>query len=160
MLKVSCLVLMLFGGAAGEVSARSIDDILFRWQNPSDKDIFVVAHRAAFMENGQIILPENSVPSIEYAIELGVDMVELDIRATRDGHFVLIHDATVDRTTNGSGSVADFTLAELRKLVLVNEVTGELTEHRVPTLQEVYQVPESVSSSPQGLTSVTNSGNS
>ena len=123
---------------AGQALARSFEHILNRWQNPSSTDIFVVAHRAAFMENRQIILPENSLPAIEYAIALGVDMVELDIRATGDGRFVLIHDATVDRTTNGSGAVAALTLAQLKRLRLIDEVSGAPTEYTVPTLEEVY----------------------
>ena len=129
----SCLILVSCSGYS-----REFEHILHRWKNPSNTDIFVVAHRAAFMEGGQIILPENSVPSIEYAIELGVDMVELDIRATKDGRFVLIHDSTIDRTTNGSGNVADFTLEELREFSLINEVNGQLTEYKIPTLEEVY----------------------
>lgn len=133
-----CVLLLLLLLLAGQALARSFEHILHRWQNPSSTDIFVVAHRAAFMENRQIILPENSLPAIQYAIALGVDMVELDIRASRDGHFVLIHDATVDRTTNGSGEVAALTLAQLKKLRLIDAVSGAPSKHPVPTLEEVY----------------------
>lgn len=119
-------------------AATPVERILQHWQSPSSDYVMVVAHRAAFMENGQIILPENSLPAIAYAIALGVDMVELDIQATKDGRFVLIHDATVDRTTDGSGAVKDMTFAELRQLRLIDEVTGERTEYRIPSLEEVY----------------------
>ena len=119
--------------------ARDFEHIMHRWQNPSSEDIFVVAHRAAFMEYGQIVLPENSIPSIEYAIELGVDMVELDIRATKDGHFILIHDDTLDRTTNGKGAVAELTLEQVKSVNLIDEATGEITPHKIPTLREVYR---------------------
>ncbi len=134
---IVCLfsVLMLASQAG---CARDFEHIMHRWENPSSRDIFVVAHRAAFMEGGRIILPENATPSIKYAIALGVDMVELDVRASQDGHFVLLHDSTVDRTTNGQGEVAALSLAELRKFNLIDEASGELTQYKIPTLEEVY----------------------
>lgn len=137
-MKQVMLVLMGLVWSWSSWAATPVERILQHWQSPSSDYVMVVAHRAAFMENGQIILPENSLPAIAYAIALGVDMVELDIRATKDGRFVILHDATVDRTTNGSGAVKDMTYAELRELRLIDEVTGELTEYRVPSLEEVY----------------------
>jgi glycerophosphoryl diester phosphodiesterase len=71
----------------------------------------VIAHRGA---SGQ--LPENTLAAFRRAIELGADAIEFDVRLTRDGVPVVIHDPTVDRTTNGSGPVHSFTLAELRQL--------------------------------------------
>lgn len=63
------------------------------------------------------LAPENTMPSFREAAETwAVDMIELDVRASADGHCVVIHDATVDRTTDGTGAVADLTLAELRAL--------------------------------------------
>jgi len=67
------------------------------------------------------------------ALELGADGFELDVHRSKDGHLVVIHDATVDQTTNGSGAVADKTLAELRSL---DAGDGE----RIPTLEEVLDV--------------------
>ncbi len=118
--------------------SRNFEHILERWKNPSSTDIFVVAHRAAFMEGGQIIFPENSIASIEYAVMLDLDMVELDVRATKDNHFIIMHDETIDRTTNGSGKVEALTLEELKTYFLINEVNGELTAYKVPTLTEIY----------------------
>ena len=66
-------------------------------------------------------------------------MVELDVWKTKDGELVLMHDPTVDRTTDGSGRIADMTLAELRQLRLKDK-DGKLTEHRVPTLEEALQL--------------------
>ena len=60
--------------------------------------------------------PENTMAAFRAAVELGVDQIETDIRVSRDGELVLIHDATVDRTTNGSGRVDSMTLEELRSL--------------------------------------------
>ncbi|MBI5443026.1 MAG: glycerophosphodiester phosphodiesterase [Deltaproteobacteria bacterium] len=73
--------------------------------------------------------PENTVSSILNALERGVDLVEVDVRRSRDGHLVLLHDAGVDRTTDGSGLVAEMSLRELRRL---DAGGGE----RIPTLEE------------------------
>ncbi|MEM2482910.1 MAG: glycerophosphodiester phosphodiesterase family protein, partial [Candidatus Nezhaarchaeales archaeon] len=60
--------------------------------------VLVIAHRGASAYE-----PENTLRSIKRALNLGADMVEIDVRTTKDGHIVVIHDATVDRTTNGRG---------------------------------------------------------
>lgn len=75
--------------------------------------------------------PENTLTSFKKAIELGVDMVELDVHVCKTGELVVIHDETVDRTTNGHGYVAEMTLQELQEL---NAGEGE----RVPALLEVF----------------------
>ena len=75
-------------------------------------------------------------------IELGVDMLEIDVRKTKDGHLVVIHDETVDRTTNGSGLVAELTLEEIRTLKLREGAGGpdaKVTEHSIPLLEEVLE---------------------
>ena len=77
--------------------------------------------------------PENTLLSIQTAIDLGVDQIEIDVHLTRDQHLVVIHDTTVDRTTDGQGAVADFTLAEVKQL---DAGKGE----RIPTLQEVIDL--------------------
>jgi len=68
----------------------------------------VIAHRGASQE-----FPEHSIAAYRRAIDLGADGVECDVRLTRDGHLVLLHDSTVDRTSNGSGAIAEMTLQEL-----------------------------------------------
>jgi len=60
--------------------------------------------------------PENTIPSFDRAVELGADAIEFDLRVSRDGEVVIIHDQTVDRTTNGTGAVDSLTLAELKSL--------------------------------------------
>ena len=77
--------------------------------------------------------PENTLLSIQKAIDLGVDQIEIDVHLTRDKHLVVIHDTTVDRTTDGQGAIADFTLAEVKQL---DAGKGE----RIPTLQEVMDL--------------------
>ena len=77
--------------------------------------------------------PENTLLSIQKAIDLGVDQIEIDVHLTRDQHLVVIHDTTVDRTTDGQGAIADLTLAEVKQL---EAGKGE----RIPTLQEVIDL--------------------
>ena len=77
--------------------------------------------------------PENTLLSIQKAIDLGVDQIEMDVHLTRDQHLVVLHDNTVDRTTNGEGPIADLTLAEAKQL---DAGKGE----RIPTLQEVLDL--------------------
>lgn len=99
--------------------------------NPSTDQVLVVAHRAYWRSDA----PENSLAAIDSAIQLKMDMVELDVWRTKDHHLVLMHDPTVDRTTNGKGRIADMTLAEIKQLRLKDK-DGRLTSHRVPTLRE------------------------
>ncbi len=73
--------------------------------------VSVVAHRGA---SGAC--PENTAAAFREALRLGVDAIEFDVRLTADGHGILLHDATVDRTTNGKGVAADMTLPELQSL--------------------------------------------
>ncbi len=87
-----------------------------------------IAHRGASAYE-----PENTLRAFRKAIELGADMIEVDVRLSRDGHPVLMHDATVDRTTDGTGYVRDKTLAELKGL---DAGHGE----RIPTLQEAMEL--------------------
>lgn len=89
------------------------------------RTILVGAHAGA-----RCHAPENTLAAIEKAIELGTDRIEFDVRRSRDGQIVLMHDATVDRMTDGTGRVADLTLDELRRLTVGGT---EL----VPTLAEV-----------------------
>ena len=76
--------------------------------------------------------PENTLRSIRTALAMGVAAVEVDVQLTRDGELAVIHDDTVDRTTNGTGAVRDFTLAELKKLDVGR---GEA----IPSLAEVVE---------------------
>jgi glycerophosphoryl diester phosphodiesterase len=71
----------------------------------------VIGHRGAAAH-----FPENTAASFDHAVSLGVDAIEFDLRVSRDGVVVVIHDPTVDRTTNGNGAVAELTLAELKEL--------------------------------------------
>ena len=91
----------------------------------------VAAHRG-----GALLWPENSLLAFRNALALGADLLELDIHLTADGALAVIHDPTLDRTTDGSGPVATRTAAELRRLRLRGP-DGALSEERVPMLEEV-----------------------
>lgn len=93
--------------------------------------IAVIAHRG-----GRALAPENTLAAFRKAIALGADYVEVDVRATRDGHLVLMHDASVDRTTNGHGAVRDLDLAAIRALDAGSRFGAEYAGERVPTLEE------------------------
>jgi glycerophosphoryl diester phosphodiesterase len=93
--------------------------------------------------------PENTCASFRLAWELGADMVELDVRLTIDGHPVVLHDPTLDRTTSGTGRVAERTLAEIRALDAGSHFGPAFAGERVPGLAEVLGVDLSPSPSPK-----------
>lgn len=86
-------------------------------------------------------LPENSIASMEKVLEHTTAFFEIDPRLTKDSVVILIHDATLDRTTNGKGKVSDYTWKELQQLRLKDK-DGNLTEHRIPTLVETIKWAE------------------
>lgn len=95
------------------------------------KQVLVVSHRADWRN-----APENSLQAIQNAIGMGVDMVEIDLKKTKDGVLVLMHDRLINRTMNGKGAPADYTLEELKALRLKNGA-GCKTRHQIPTFEEV-----------------------
>jgi glycerophosphoryl diester phosphodiesterase len=89
--------------------------------------------------------PENTLPALQEAVRLGAHMVELDLALTRDGEIVLMHDTTVNRTTNGKGRVLDFDLADLKQLDAGGWKHTRFAGTRVPTLAEALAVlPRSI----------------
>ena len=125
--------------AASSIFFLTITTLILAVQEPSfaplpklHHPIAVIAHRA-----GRGIMPENTLAAIRNAIKLGADYVELDIRATKDGHLVIMHDGTVDRTTNGKGAVRDLTFEEIRALDAGSKFKHEYAGEKVPTFEEV-----------------------
>ena len=96
--------------------------------------MLVLAHRGA---SGYA--PENTLPAFEKAIEHGADGFELDVQMTKDGEIVVIHDETIDRTSDGKGWVKDYTLAELRKFNY-NKTHPEYEHADIPTMREVFEL--------------------
>lgn len=84
--------------------------------------------------------PENTLLSFRKALEIGVDMIEFDLHLTKDKEIVVIHDYTLDRTTNGSGYVRDVTIAELKKLDAGIWFSREFEGEKIPTLDELLSI--------------------
>ncbi|MFD3519114.1 glycerophosphodiester phosphodiesterase family protein [Streptomyces sp. NPDC058653] len=103
----------------------------------ADAKVLVAAHRGQWRA-----APENSLPAIRAAFDQGADIVELDIQRTKDDQLVLMHDDSVNRTTNGTGKVSDLTLAQIKDLRLRQGVGGAqapVTGETVPTLAEAMK---------------------
>lgn len=113
----------------------TFEDLLEDYHNPAGRSL-VIAHRADFVN-----FPENSLEAIESCIEMGVDMVELDIRKSADGVWVLSHDQSLFRTTNGMGMVENKTAEELKQLRLKKGKGGfsALTDYKMPTFAEALE---------------------
>ncbi|MDO5615084.1 MAG: glycerophosphodiester phosphodiesterase family protein [Cruoricaptor ignavus] len=124
-LKTNILALIISFGASF-IFAQKQD--IRNTENPDC--VFVAAHRGDWL-----YAPENSIKSLEHSIFFGADIMETDVRLTKDQKLVIMHDYDVDRTTTGKGKVADLTLAEIKKLTLVDG-SGIKTNLAVPTLDE------------------------
>src|SRR5512143_222647 len=83
--------------------------------------------------------PENTLASFQMAFEQGADAIELDAKLSADGKVVVMHDATVDRTTGGHGRVSSLTLAELRELDAGASFSENYRGQKIPTLEEVFE---------------------
>jgi glycerophosphoryl diester phosphodiesterase len=103
-----------------------------RTQHLSPRDFLIIAHRGA-----SSYAPENTVAAFDLALQMGARHLELDVHLTCDDHLVVIHDDTVDRTTNGTGPVADQTLAALQMLDAGAWFGEAFAGARIPTLAEV-----------------------
>jgi len=93
-----------------------------------------VAHRG-----GLALAPENTLAAFANAIKLGCNWAELDVRASKEGALVVIHDGTVDRTTNGTGTVAELSLRQLKKLDAGAKFSRKFAGQRIPTLEQVLR---------------------
>lgn len=135
LLVVIAVLAVAYGIAA--LLARPIPDQPFFGQG----EFLVIAH-----QGGNGLWPDNTLYAFEHAVALGVDELEMDIHSTQDGVLVVIHDDTVDRTTDGTGPVQGFTLAELQALDAAYDWTsddGVSFPHRgqgitIPTVEEVF----------------------
>lgn len=128
------LTLTLFLSIALCAAAQSrAERILAEIRNPKSDYVVVIAHRSDWRHH-----PENSLAAIQGAINMGVDMVEIDVQRTADGVIVCCHDSTVDRTTNGKGKVSELTSDYIATLNL--KTKQGVTKHRMPTLAEALDL--------------------
>src|SRR5690242_18530281 len=125
LLLISTLILLLSGN----------DD----WQPnpaPASKHKFIVAaHRG-----DHVIYPENTLEAYREAIKNEADYVEIDLRTTKDGELVSMHDGSVNRMTNGQGLIKDQTLADLQQLKVKSRDTTDKQTYRIPTFKEILQL--------------------
>lgn len=104
------------------------------------RTVHIIAHRGA-----SAYAPENTLAAFKKAIELGADILELDVHQTKDSQLVVIHDGSVNRTTNGKGKVKDLTLSQIKSLDAGSWFSPEFAGERIPTLDEVFDItPDSV----------------
>lgn len=99
------------------------------------KEFAIIAHKGA---SG--VAPENTLIAFEKALEMGVDMIELDVRHTKDEGIIVFHDASLDRTTNGTGNVEEYTLAEVKELDAGSWFDSKFSDQKIPTLKEVLDL--------------------
>lgn len=120
------LACLLFLGSYQVVTAQVVPVLPLRG---------LCAHRGASETH-----PENTVPAFQEAIAAGAQMIEFDIQFTRDSVLVIMHDETVNRTTNGNGKVSELTLAEIKQLDAGSKKGGQFAGTRIPTFEEALAV--------------------
>jgi len=115
--------------------ASRAERLLRDMANPASGHVLVAAHRGGWERDWANKAPENSLANIDKAVAMGFDVYETDLRLTRDGHFVIMHDATIDRTTNGNGIVTELGLADLKPLRLRYK-NGKMSDEVIPTFED------------------------
>lgn len=98
------------------------------------KDIVITAHRG-----GAAYAPENSLAAIDRSINAGCESIEIDVHLTADGEIIVCHDSSIDRTTNGKGSISELTLKEIKSYKIL-DADGNITGETLPTLTEVLHL--------------------
>lgn len=133
-MKKTILLLIVLLATSLSVCAQRSKTLVKELNDFKSKKVLVVSHRGDWRN-----APENSLQAFKNCIDMGVDMIEIDLHKTKDGQLVLMHDNTINRTTDGKGKVSDYTLAELKKFHLRNGM-GRVTFHQIPTLEEVLNL--------------------
>ncbi|GAA0752085.1 glycerophosphodiester phosphodiesterase [Sphingomonas sp. ABOLD] len=138
---VLALALVLPAFPVPAAPREAVPGVQVRFADPDG--VIVVAHRGCHNpapRHGLGPAPENSLLALEHCVTIGADVMETDVLRTADGHLVMIHDDSVDRTTNGTGRVATLSLAQLRALRLRQNLGGAaapLTDEHIVTLDEM-----------------------
>lgn len=130
-MRIAALAVVMAGSIFGATRTEAIRENLVS----GDRNyVFVAMHRGDWRN-----FPENSKGAILSAIRLGADIVELDVQMTKDGRFILNHDATLNRTTTGKGKVSDFTLEEIKQFKM-RDSRGKPTDYEILTLEEALEL--------------------
>ncbi|MDI9551326.1 MAG: glycerophosphodiester phosphodiesterase family protein [Bacteroidales bacterium] len=131
---MSILIVLSICPAYAQKHANKAEWVAGQLHNPNSRYVLVAAHRGDWRN-----WPENSLPAIQSAIEMGADIVELDIHRSKDGILMVCHDATIDRTTTGKGKISDLTCQEIKEYWL-RAGHGVKTEIKMPTLKEALEL--------------------
>jgi glycerophosphoryl diester phosphodiesterase len=139
---LAIFLILALAYAVARLVARPAPTAEWSAPRPGDHQPLVLAH-----QGGENVWPSNTKYAFEQAVALGADVLDMDMHMTKDGVLVLMHDRTVDRTTNGSGAIQDLTLAEIKQLDAGYHFTldnGQTFPYRgkgltVPTLEELFQ---------------------
>lgn len=127
-------LLLVFTGFV--VAAQNRADAVRRtFLDASSREVLVASHRATHH-----IHPENSLKAIQAAIDLGVDIIEIDVKVSKDGVPFLMHDRTLDRTTTGKGDPEELAWDELQELSIVDK--GKKTSYKIPSLEAALELAD------------------
>ncbi len=132
---LSLVALLAACGRTGDEPTNRAARIAAEIRNPASRRVLVAAHRGDWRN-----YPENSVGAIESVIRMGADIVEIDLKLTKDSVLVLMHDRTIDRTTTGRGRVSEITFDSVRRCRLRPAHQASRTRYTVPTLREALAV--------------------
>lgn len=124
---ISLLLLFILVAGAQQTPQQKLDALF----SGKSRGVLVVAHRGDWRQT-----PENSIQSLVNCIDKGIDICEFDLKKTKDDQIIIMHDKTIDRTTNGKGKPEYHTLSEIKKFRLLSG-TGHPTVHVIPTLEEM-----------------------
>ena len=127
------LIILLVGFVV--VAQNRGDAIRRTFLTSSSDEILVASHRATHH-----VYPENSLKAIQASIDLGVDIIEIDVKVSKDGIPFLMHDRSMDRTTNGKGDPEELTWDELQQLSIVDK--GKKTSYRIPSLEAALELAD------------------
>ncbi len=131
-------ILLVLGAAVACIGcAEGVQRPAVVLPSPKHGDVYVVAHRGA-----HIGIPENTLAAYKAAIEMGVDFVEVDLRTTRDGHIVSIHNKEIDSyaTDGARGLVSQMTLEKLKRVDIGSRIGPQWSNERIPTFEEILKV--------------------
>lgn len=128
------ILLVVCSSSPSAFAQTRADSIRMKILSRSQSSVLVAAHRGHWRYSN-----ENSLSGIKNAIKIGTDIIEVDIQRTKDGHFILMHDETLDRTTTGSGRVDSVGIEYIKGLKLRNGI-GVATSENIPTLEEVLNI--------------------
>lgn len=129
------LLILVLLSTACQVS-EPVDKILEKFHDATSEYVMVTAHRA---RTGNQDYPENSISAIKHAIDVGVDIIELDVKVTLDNVVILNHDQTIDRTTTGKGNPEEYTWEELQQFRLKLS-DGTVTNEKIATFEEALKL--------------------